>query len=96
MNAFLGNVQFEQIVQKIAPKSKLIHAWPLAGGMSAEMTALEVVMPDGLRQKRVVRRFGEGEPGRVAAAKEFRLLQITHTAGLSTPIPYYLLSLIHI
>lgn len=90
MNAFLGNAQFEQVIQIVVPQGRLLRAWSLAGGMSAEMTALEVVMPDGLRQKLVVRRFGEGEPGRVAAAKEFRLLQITHTAGLSTPFPYHL------
>jgi aminoglycoside phosphotransferase (APT) family kinase protein len=90
MKVFLESKKFERIVQKTTPKSKLIRAWPLAGGMSAEMTALEVARPDGLRQKLVVRQFGEGEPGRVAAAKEFRLLQITHTAGLSTPIPYHL------
>jgi len=82
--------KFEQIIQIVVPQGNLLRVWSLAGGMSAEMTALEVGMPDGRTQKLVVRRFGEGEPGRVAAAKEFRLLQITHTAGLSTPIPYHL------
>ena len=87
---FSTRKKFDQIIQIVVPEGRLLRAWSLSGGMSAEMTALELSMPDGRTQKLVVRRFGEGKSGRVAAAKEFRLLQITHTAGLSTPIPYHL------
>lgn len=92
MNAFLGNVQFEQIVQIVLPQGRLLRAWSLSGGISAEMTVLEVAMPDGLTQKLVVRQFGGEQSGQTLhpAAKEFQLLQITNTAGLATPKPYYL------
>jgi hypothetical protein len=37
--------KFEQLVQKIVPHSKLLRTWQLKGGISAEMTALEIDAP---------------------------------------------------
>jgi hypothetical protein len=34
--------RFEQVVQKLDPHSKLLHTWKLKGGVSAQVTALEV------------------------------------------------------
>jgi len=34
--------KFEQLVQKIDPQSKLLRAWELKGGVSAQVTALEI------------------------------------------------------
>jgi aminoglycoside phosphotransferase (APT) family kinase protein len=84
--------QFEQLVKKIVPCSKLVRTWPLKGGISAEMTAFEVERPDGQTQRRILRRPSDGVLQRNphAAANEFRLLETLRSAGLATPTPYYL------
>lgn len=47
---------FEHLVQQLAPHGKLLRTWPLQGGISAQMTALELALPDGQTQKMIVRR----------------------------------------
>lgn len=81
-----------QLVQKIAPQSKLLRTWPLKGGISAEMTAFEIADPDGQTTKMILRQPGEAAfiQNPHAAAEEFKLLQITHALGLATPRPYHL------
>jgi aminoglycoside phosphotransferase (APT) family kinase protein len=83
---------FEQVAQAVAPRSRLLRAWPLKGGISAEMTALEIEQPDGRTSRMIVRRPGEvtltNNPN--AAADEFKLLQATKSLGLATPSPYHL------
>lgn len=92
MNVVPESHKLEWIFQSVAPQGQLLRTWPLPGGMSAEMNALEITLPDGRIQKLVVRRYSEdhlkNKPN--AAATEFRLLQLTHTTGLPTPRPYYL------
>jgi aminoglycoside phosphotransferase (APT) family kinase protein len=92
MSASEEEGKFEQLVQTIAPQSKLRRTWPLAGGISAEMTALEIERPDGQLNRLVVRRPGVGTLQRNpdAAQHEFRLLQLIQPLGLATPTPYYL------
>ena len=34
--------KFEQVVQKFDPQSKLLRTWELKGGVSAQVTALEI------------------------------------------------------
>jgi aminoglycoside phosphotransferase (APT) family kinase protein len=84
--------KYEQLVQKFAPQNKLLRTWHLTGGISAEMTALEMEHPDGQTSRVIVRRPGDGTLQRNpdAAKDEFRLLQITHSLGLATQTPYYL------
>jgi aminoglycoside phosphotransferase (APT) family kinase protein len=84
--------KFEQLVQKIAPQSKLLRTWHLKGGISAEMTALEIERPDGQTKRMIVRRPGDRslEQNSHAAKDEFKLLQITQSLGLATPTPYHL------
>src|SRR5215216_3335701 len=84
--------KFEQLVQTIASQSKLLRTWPLKGGISAEMTALEIGRPDRQTQRMIVRRPGEGTLKRnpQAAKDEFKLLQMTQSLGLATQTPYYL------
>lgn len=84
--------QFQQIVEKIAPQSKLLRAWPLKGGISADMTALELERPDGQVSRLIVRRPGDSVLKRnpYAAEDEYRLLQMTRSLGLATQRPYYL------
>lgn len=84
--------KFEQLVQQIAPDSKLVRLWELTGGVSAQVTALEIERVNGRREKIVVRQHGEadlrGNPQ--IAADEFKLLQQLKAAGLPVPAPYYL------
>ena len=84
--------KFERVVHKIDPQSKLLRAWELKGGVSAQVTALETVRPDGQTQKMIVRQYGEVDfkHNPRIAANEFRLLQQLRSAGLAVPAPYYL------
>lgn len=87
-----GDSTFAHLVRKIEPQSRLLRAWALTGGLSAQMTALEIERPDGSTRKVVVRQHGprdlESNPN--VAADEFRLLQRLKSAGLPTPAPIYL------
>jgi aminoglycoside phosphotransferase (APT) family kinase protein len=84
--------KFEQLVQKIDPQSKLLQAWELKGGVSAQVTALEIERPDRQTKKMIVRQHGAVDLKRnpYIAADEFKLLQILRSVGLATPAPYYL------
>jgi aminoglycoside phosphotransferase (APT) family kinase protein len=91
-NARQMKIPFELVAQKIAPQSKLLRAWPLTGGVSAQVTALEIERADGRAQTMIVRQHGSVDLKRnpQIAADEFKLLQILQSAGLATPTPYYL------
>src|SRR5262245_41606130 len=84
--------KFERLVQTIAPQSTLLRTWPLKGGISAEMTALEIERPDGQTSRMIVRRPSDGTLKRNphAARDEFKLLQMTRSLGLATQTPYHL------
>jgi aminoglycoside phosphotransferase (APT) family kinase protein len=84
--------QFARLAQAFAPGSTLARTWPLAGGVSADMTAFEVRNPDGLTERFVVRRHGARELARdpEIAAHESRLLEIVRRAGVRAPAPRYL------
>lgn len=83
--------KFEQLVKAIAPQGKLLRVWSLTGGVSAQVTGLEVEQSDGQVQKMIVRRHGENDLKRNPriAEDEYRLLQILHRSGLAVPEPYY-------
>jgi aminoglycoside phosphotransferase (APT) family kinase protein len=83
---------FERLIQKIAPQSALLHIWPLTGGASAHMMALEARLQGGETKKLVVRQPGAAalRANASAAADEFRLLHILKETGLATPKPYLL------
>ncbi len=84
--------KFAQVVQKFYPQSTLLRAWDLKGGVSAEVTAIEIARPGGQTQKMILRRHGEVDlrHNPQIAADEFKLLRILQAAGLATPRPYYL------
>jgi aminoglycoside phosphotransferase (APT) family kinase protein len=81
---------FERVAHKLAPQSKLLRSWELNGGISAQVTALEIEQPDGQRQKLIVRRHGAADlqHNPQIAADEFTLLRGLHSAGLAVPRPY--------
>ncbi len=84
--------KFEQVVQKIDPQSKLLRTWELQGGISAQITAIEIERVDGQTKKMIVCQHGEGDikHNPQIAADEFKLLRLLRTAGLATPMPYHL------
>ena len=91
----MTQTQFTQLIQRIAPQSKLLRSWELKGGLTAEMTGLEVEGADGEVRKMIVRRrrWRDGETmewRRQRAANEFRVLQVLGSRGVVVPTPYYM------
>lgn len=82
---------FEQMISKIDPGSKLLRAWDLKGGISAQVTALEILLANGEKRKIIVRQHGEMDlkQNPRIAVDEFKLLNLLHSAGLPVPAPYY-------
>ena len=83
---------FARLAQKVAPGSTLLRVWTPHGGISAQVTALDIKHGDGQTQTLIVRQHGAVDLARNPniAADEFALLRVLHDAGLPTPIPYYL------
>jgi aminoglycoside phosphotransferase (APT) family kinase protein len=82
----------EHLAQRIEPQSRLLRAWPLTGGISAQMTALEMEQPGGRVERLIVRQPGEATLKRnpSAATDEYRLLRVLSAGGLPVPVPRYL------
>ncbi len=85
MTQTTGDRRLERLVQRLYPHSKLLRAWELAGGISAQTTALEALLADG-RQEKIIARW----PGNGAAEREFRTLQAVRAAGIAAPAPLLL------
>ncbi len=87
-----GEDLLAQVVGRMDPGATLLRAWPLAGGVSAQVMGLEIQRADGSTQKLVLRRHGDvdlrGNPQ--IAADEFRLLTLLHRAGLPVAAPRFL------
>jgi aminoglycoside phosphotransferase (APT) family kinase protein len=82
----------ERLGPAITPGSKLLRTWPLAGGVSAHVTAIELRNADGSMERFVVRRHGARDRARdpEIAAHEFRLLEIVRAADVRAPAPRFL------
>jgi aminoglycoside phosphotransferase (APT) family kinase protein len=82
---------FRQLVQRIDPGWRLRRAWPLTGGVSAQVTALEVERPGDAPLKLVARMHGTVDlaSNPHIARDEHRLLEIAHAHDLVAPRPYY-------
>lgn len=78
-----------QVVAAIDPALRLTANWPLAGGVSSQVTAIEAEVPGGAAQRLVVRQYGPAnllsDPH--SAAHEHLLLNLLHGAGLAVPCP---------
>src|SRR3954470_22071263 len=87
----LEDSQFSIVAQRLYPNGTLLRSWTLHGGISAQVTALEIARPDGSTVKVVVRQHGSADLSRNPDIDkdEFRLLQILHAWGLPTATPYY-------
>jgi aminoglycoside phosphotransferase (APT) family kinase protein len=84
--------RFAQLVRQFEPHSRLLRAWPLKGGVSAQVTALEVERPGGQTIRLVVRQHGAADLryNPQIAADEFRLLRLLEAERLPAPRPYHL------
>jgi aminoglycoside phosphotransferase (APT) family kinase protein len=84
-------LKFAQLVRAIDPQASLLRAWELKGGVSAQVTALEIERHGGQIEKLIVRQHGPADlqNNPQIAADEFRLLRILESAGLPTPAPRY-------
>lgn len=84
--------RFEKLVHRFDPHARLKSHRSLPGGYSADVTVLEVETADGATRQLIHRLHGEVDlqQNPNVAADEFRVLQLTHAAGLATPAPVYL------
>lgn len=84
--------QFEAVVRRVNPDGRLLRMWQPQGGVSAQITALEVQEPGVRTRKMIVRRHGERDLERnpKIAADEYRLLQLVQDEGIAAPAPLYL------
>ncbi|HEV2653324.1 MAG TPA: phosphotransferase, partial [Ktedonobacteraceae bacterium] len=92
LNELQEDQKFERVVQKMDPQSTLLRTWKLKGGVSAQITALEMKRADGQTEKMIVRQYGERDlkDNPHIAADEFKLLHLLHPIGITAPIPYHL------
>jgi aminoglycoside phosphotransferase (APT) family kinase protein len=84
--------RLDLLVQRLAPQSQILRVWSLPGGLSAKMTALEILKPGGQRQKLIIRQPGDFNLRRnpQAAADEFRILSMLRIVNVATPTALYL------
>jgi aminoglycoside phosphotransferase (APT) family kinase protein len=90
MNAHPQFQAFMQVVQRLDPAAMLLRAWSLTGGVSAQVTALEIASLDGQVAKLIIRQHGDTDlkhnPN--IAEDEFNLLQHLHLVGFPAPVAY--------
>lgn len=83
--------KFSRLVHKIDPNSTLLRVWPLTGGISAQVNAVEIKDRFGQTRKLVVRQHGAVDFGLNPdiARDEFTLLTHLHVQGLPIPKPLF-------
>ena len=74
------------IVTRLYPGATLLRATRLAGGVSADVSRLDVQLPDGSTTRIVLRAHGASHGGHDADL-EYRLLGALHRSGLPVPEP---------
>lgn len=84
--------QLAKIVQQLIADATLVDAWTLRGGVSAQMTALEVRHGAGETRRVIVRQPNARTLQRnpAAAVNEFRILQHVQRAGVKAQAPLLL------
>ncbi|MEN0063978.1 MAG: phosphotransferase [Myxococcota bacterium] len=81
-------MSFTAIAAQIAPDARLVRSWPLKGGVSAHVEALELEHPDGRLERVVVRRHGAAEWKPLlddVTTAEHGVLSALQTEGLPVP-----------
>jgi aminoglycoside phosphotransferase (APT) family kinase protein len=84
--------RFQRLAERLSPGSAVTSWRRLEGGVSANVTAVDVTLPDGGIERVVVRRHGAIDKGHNPdiATTEFRVLEAVHAAGLAVPAPLLL------
>ena len=77
--------QAGQLVRAFRPGLRLLRLRPLAGGVSSQVTGIEVQRDDGARCTLVLRQYAAAVPH--LADAEYRLLTLLSAAGLPVPRP---------
>ena len=75
--------QLNAIARRIDAGASVLRSWPLAGGVSAAMTAFEVADAEGATRRYVLRQ----PPGWSSAGHEQRLLSLVQGRGVPVPVP---------
>lgn len=67
------------IIKSLWPGSRLIRAWPLKGGISATMTAVEIGDTTCQRKKAIIRQYNQNHLQKIAktAENQYKMLQLT-------------------
>ncbi|WP_040381191.1 phosphotransferase family protein [Deinococcus aquatilis] len=80
---------FSRLLRPSHAHHQVVRAWPLHGGVSATVTAVELLAPKGQVRTVVVRQYGALDSARNPniARDEFRLLETLRRAGLAVPEP---------
>lgn len=78
---FKEPMSLQTIIQTQLPGSQVVCTWPLTGGISAQMTAVETMLPDGRLQRYVLRTFSDGR----SLQKEFTVMETANQAQLPVP-----------
>lgn len=77
------------LLHSIDPSLRLITTRPLAGGVSAQLTGVDALLPSGQADRLVLRQYGaanlRSDPH--VAVHEYALLRLLHSAGLPVPRP---------
>jgi len=79
----------QRLLQAVDPDLRLVQAQALAGGVSAHVTRVDAVRPDGSARRLVLRQYGAAnlrtDPR--SASHEYQLLALLDAAGLPVPRP---------
>jgi aminoglycoside phosphotransferase (APT) family kinase protein len=82
------DLSWASVVAKVEPGGRFAGAWSFAGGLSSDMTVVEIETAAGARRRVVVRRLRAGRPARRRSiAREFRLITCLHDHGIPVPPP---------
>ena len=81
-----------ELARQIEPEAVFRRAWRPGGGVSAEVSVIELERRVGPPHRLLVRRHGEADRTRNphVARDEFTLLRIAHAHGLAVPRPVHL------
>jgi aminoglycoside phosphotransferase (APT) family kinase protein len=83
--------QVSALIAGVCPGWRAVRTWPLAGGVSAQVSGVELERPGGGQLRLVLRQYGaanlRADPH--AAVTEYRLLELLHRLGLPVPRPVH-------
>jgi aminoglycoside phosphotransferase (APT) family kinase protein len=84
-----SQAQVRNLLQSLGPNLRLIASRPLAGGVSAQLTAIDAQLPNGQVGTLVLRQYGPANLRRDphVAVHEYALLSLLHGVGMPVPRP---------